>query len=185
MILLLSLIVSAVIVFAGACVTFGVLDRENLNERFYDWKPLEWIPPLGYCVEFPLFVFLAFCFGLRMLISRKCALLGHGIFSSLDHYQVHLQKCAPSFPRVWELIGFLFTHRIRNDVYEPYRNEMLEDYYSSKRFRSRGAKWWLRLCFLWRTVWVVLDCWRLTLSSPLGKWLSGMMPEPIRRWWLG
>ncbi len=90
----------------------------------------------------------------------------------------------PGWKRSWELLGYVFPKELRLEVYEPIRNELLEDYLTARRkYRTRWARRWLCFCYTLRTAWVVLDCFRVLAASKLGQALLTWMPEPLRRWW--
>ena len=90
----------------------------------------------------------------------------------------------PGFPRVWVLLGFLLGKRIRKQVYEPYQQELLEDYTRAKKYRrSSWARRWLGLCFTIRTLGVLVECIRVALLSKTGRFLLKLIPGPVRHWW--
>src|SRR5262245_53875819 len=43
-------------------------------------------------------------------------------------------KCPlPDYPRIWSLIPYLFSRRIRKQVYEPAQQELLEDFLTARK----------------------------------------------------
>src|SRR6266478_3622932 len=66
------------------------------------------------------------------------------------------------FPEWWHLFRFFLPEKIEREAFEPAYNDMLRDYYlASRRYKSRGARVWLTLCFTFRTFLMLIDCLRL------------------------
>lgn len=87
-----------------------------------------------------------------------------------------LKKHLPGWPRFWELFGFLLPRKTREKVYDEIRNELLEDYYyTRKKYRTKWARRWLTLCFTFRTFLVIGDCWRVLLGAGVAKALLGLL----------
>jgi hypothetical protein len=88
-----------------------------------------------------------------------------------------------SFPRMWDLFSYLLPRQTRERVFEPARQELLEDYLTSSSYRTPWARRWLTLCFTFRTALMVADCIRVMLISPVGLFLLWLVPTVVRRWW--
>jgi hypothetical protein len=72
----------------------------------------------------------------------------------------------PVFPRLWELFPYVLTRRVRGEVYEPYHQEMLEDYLlARKSYRTKPARRWLTFAFTVRTAYVVAQCLYVMLGE--------------------
>ncbi len=88
------------------------------------------------------------------------------------------------FPRFWELFSYILPHGVRKRVFEPAFNEMIEDYLETRgRYRTRWAKRWLTFAFTFRTALMVFDCFRALLTHRAFRFVSHLLPEPIRSWW--
>jgi hypothetical protein len=84
---------------------------------------------------------------------------------------------APGWPRFWELFGYCLPKKPRERVYEPGRNELLEDYLETRgRYRTAWSRRWLCFCFTFRTVLLVVDCWRALVTDKA----VGIILQPIR-----
>lgn len=88
------------------------------------------------------------------------------------------------FPRVWELFAFILNHRTRERVWEPMRHELLADYIQARRYRTQWARRWIAFAFTVRTLWGVLDCFRVMVTSSTGRFLGRLIPPRLREWWL-
>jgi hypothetical protein len=89
------------------------------------------------------------------------------------------------WPRLWELLGFALPKKTREKVYEPGHNELLEDFIRAKAYRTKWARRWLALCFTFRTILLVTDCWRVMMADKALSLLMKAVPQTIKRWWLG
>jgi hypothetical protein len=57
------------------------------------------------------------------------------------------------FPRMWQLFPFLLSREVRERVYEPSYQDLLEDYVRAQALRTtKMARWWLWACFSIRTI---------------------------------
>jgi hypothetical protein len=91
---------------------------------------------------------------------------------------------AVRFARFLDLFSYLLPRKTRERVFEPAREELLEDYLTSySHYRTLWARRWLTFCFTFRTAWMVADCIRVMLISPLGRFLLLLIPAAVRRWW--
>lgn len=89
----------------------------------------------------------------------------------------------PGFPRAWELLGFLLGRIIRERIYTPVHQELLEDYMVAKRYRTKWARRWLAFCFTLRTFLLLGECFRAALADKGAQLLLKLIPEPVRHWW--
>lgn len=95
-----------------------------------------------------------------------------------------VQKAPRGFRRFWELFSYILPHRVRERVFEPAFNELLEDYLEIRgRYRTRWAKRWLTVAFTFRTVLMVADCIRAILADRAVRFISRLLPEPLKHWW--
>jgi len=90
----------------------------------------------------------------------------------------------PSYPRLWSLLQYLLPKTIRVRLFTPAHEDLKADYYTAYRqFRSKRARRWLRFCFALRTIILILGClWTWGLDKLL-KWLTTLLPAPLRQWW--
>lgn len=88
-----------------------------------------------------------------------------------------LYNNAPSnWPRFWELFGYCLPKKTRDKVYEPGRNELLEDYLLARKYRTKWARRWLTFCFTFRTALLIADCWVVLARDKAVKVLLGLIP---------
>jgi hypothetical protein len=86
---------------------------------------------------------------------------------------------APDYPRIWGLLQYLLPHKARRDVFHPAHEELRADYYVAMRtYRSKGARACLRFCFGFRTVLMLVECYRVVS-------LDRLVPPRLRRWLMG
>lgn len=83
-----------------------------------------------------------------------------------------------------ELFAFVLTHKTRREVFEPFFEEMKQDYLVMRALviTSLGRKW-LNFCFGWRTFWMVLDCLRVGFASKSVGVVMKFVPPSWRSWW--
>jgi hypothetical protein len=82
---------------------------------------------------------------------------------------------AGRFPRVWSLFAYLLPRAVRERVYEPAHQELLEDYLTARRsYRTKRARRWLTLCFTVRTA--------VMWGQSLGAWMGERGLKALR--WL-
>jgi len=85
-----------------------------------------------------------------------------------------------TFNRIWFLGGFLFSAKMRREIYEPVIEELKEDLWIAKaKCKKPIARSWVRLCFAFRTLLVILACGRVACGRSLGRYV----PALIRFWW--
>jgi hypothetical protein len=123
------------------------------------------------------------------LLSRGRSLEIHRV----EHFvprQLLQNQAAPrtssgsSFLSLWEFFPYLLPHRVRERVFEPAHQEMLEDYLLTKRIRGRWARRWLSFCFTFRTALMVFDCLRAMAADRGIRLLLRLVPNPVKRWWI-
>ena len=84
-----------------------------------------------------------------------------------------------SFPRFWELFGYVLPKSIRQKAYEPYVDELKQDYITARANPKNRRKWarrWLWLCFFVRTFATSVTCLRLFAVDSCWKWLFALLP---------
>jgi hypothetical protein len=104
-----------------------------------------------------------------------CAKKLRGFFSEQqkETQSEKLNRRGFDFPRFLELFAFLLPRTTRERVFEPVRQELLEDYLlAKKRYRTKGARRWLAFCFAFRFLLLFLGCIRALLMSKALDWLS-------------
>jgi hypothetical protein len=87
------------------------------------------------------------------------------------------------FPRIWFLFGFVLSREVRERVYGPALQDLLETYLTSRRFRSKWARRWLTAAFLFRSAVLVVDCIRVGLTSRVADFVFQFLPAPLRELW--
>jgi hypothetical protein len=108
-------------------------------------------------------------------VGREQALRRRLLFR-IKMYGALTKYATTSFPRMWELLRFLFPAKVQNQIYIPAHHHLLADYLVARKYRSRGARWWLRFCFVVRTIFLVFACFR-------GMAIDRLLPVWVRRWW--
>lgn len=94
------------------------------------------------------------------------------------------EKRQLSWPRIWDLAQYFLPKKIRERVYEPAHQEMLEDYLESQeKCDTLLSKQWINLCFIFRGTILLLDCWRALLTDKSVQLLLSLVPSQIREWW--
>jgi len=83
----------------------------------------------------------------------------------------------------WQLFRFILPRKTQIELYEPLYNEFLEDFLIARRYKSKAAQRWLRLCFACRTVSMVVGCFWVMCGSKLRRVLLAFLPEALRRFW--
>jgi len=86
------------------------------------------------------------------------------------------------FPRLWELFGYLLRRKTRVRIFQPAFHDLLADYFETraKRFQTPVAKWWLNFCFTFRTIGLVIECFRVTFLGGLIATLLAMIPTGVK-----
>jgi hypothetical protein len=101
------------------------------------------------------------------------------LFKKLNR-RPHPKPIGSTASKFWDILGFLFSRRMREHVYDPVIEELKEDMLLARaRRRSPAARRWLQVCFFVRTSVVFLDCVRIALSRPLGR----LLPVTLKAWW--
>jgi hypothetical protein len=119
--------------------------------------------------------YLIFCFvGLLSFAS-------YVFWDSISGFRINLfprssKPVMPSFPRSWSLFAFLLPREVRERVYEPAHQELLEDYTLARRsYRTKQARRWLTFCFTVRTAMMWAESLRVMACSKGAKalrWLA-------------
>jgi hypothetical protein len=104
----------------------------------------------------------------------------HSILFSDGHVHRRARPIGVTFNRIWFLGGFLFSAKMRREIYEPVIEELKEDLWIAKaKCKTRTARGWVRLCFGLRTLSVLLACGRVACGRSFGRFV----PRLIRFWW--
>ncbi len=83
------------------------------------------------------------------------------------------------YSATWNLLGFLFSHKMRKEIYTPVIEELKEDLLIARtKCRTRMQRRWVQMCFLLRTFGVLLACFRVATGRLLGR----AIPNTIRQW---
>jgi hypothetical protein len=124
-----------------------------------------------------------FLFGLPILMAARVWLDVNGVGMACIIMARRIVRSTPEFPRLWDLLGYLLPPETRRRIYEPAMENLRADYYETRRrFRTRWSRRFLRFAFAFRTVLLLLDCFRVMGADRL---LLPLVPKTIRRWWLG
>jgi hypothetical protein len=87
-----------------------------------------------------------------------------------------------TFPRIWDLMGFLVLPGSRQRTYPHVRDEMKRRYFVSRStYRTRGARIFLSCCYGWWTVAAFFGIWKEAGLDKLIKWLKWVLPPLL--WW--
>jgi hypothetical protein len=90
----------------------------------------------------------------------------------------------PTFGRLWDLLGFLFSARIRERVWTPSIEEMKRDYaMARKKYRTTKSRGWIKLCFAIQTAVLVLQTWKSSLLGMLWAFVPLHLKAIIRQFW--
>jgi len=83
---------------------------------------------------------------------------------------------SPGFPRLWSLFPYLLPREVRERVYEPAHQELLEDYtLAYRKYRTKWSRRWLSFCFTVRTAMMWAESLRVMACSKGAKalrWLA-------------
>jgi hypothetical protein len=95
-------------------------------------------------------------------------------------------SCPPrrwvNFPRFWICFSYVLSARTREKVFEPAYNELLDDYLSTWKERSKWARRWLMIAYTWRTFVMVVDCLAAASRDRAFRLVSGFLPDWAREW---
>jgi hypothetical protein len=91
-----------------------------------------------------------------------------------------------SIVQFWELFRFILPPKTRRESFVPHYNDIKEDYLISLRYKSKWIKRWFCICFLFRTTFMIAECFRVAFGSALKAAALLFVPEALRRvfWWL-
>jgi hypothetical protein len=103
-------------------------------------------------------------------IGRKA-----GLFGSMPSHDVSRPKSAywrfrSTFARLWDLLGMIFTEKVRERIWDPMTGEDLIQYSQAmKKYRTKRARAWIRFCFILRTfIRFFQTLWAIGLDKVLG-----------------
>lgn len=123
------------------------------------------------------------------LRDRPLAWLTHALMDELK--SVDLRKYflpnPPSklrgLPKAWELLGFALPWKMREEIFEPTYNELLTDYLSTRSsyYQTPVARYWLSLCFTFRTIALVVECLFVGSRDRLWSFALALIPPALRQ----
>lgn len=102
-----------------------------------------------------------------------------------DRRPPHAKSSKANFPRFWELFGYVLPPSIKRKAYEPYVEEMKEDYLVARSNPKNRRKWprrWLWFCFFIRTFAACVTSLRLFFMESCWKWLAALLPSEVKDW---
>jgi hypothetical protein len=112
------------------------------------------------------------------IMLRKFVEMLHRV--ALTQESVRHKPIGATASMFWDLLGLLFSRKMRKQIYDPVIGELKEDLLLARACRrSPAARRWIQICFFVRTSLVFLDCVRIALSRPLGK----LVPLALRALW--
>lgn len=79
-------------------------------------------------------------------------------------------------PQLWEVTGFVFPKKLREQVYEPARVELECDFRKACRYREHWKRVLLTIIFVLRTALLVSGTWRVGIARKV-------LPKRLRDWW--
>ena len=88
------------------------------------------------------------------------------------------------FPLFWQLFGFALAKKTRDQVFEPAYQDLLAQYLRSRQFSGKWARRWLILCFTWRTIGLVVTCFKVASVSIIAAAFWRVMPNGWKEWLL-
>ena len=88
------------------------------------------------------------------------------------------------FMAVWKNFSYLLPRKTRERVFEPAYQDLFADHLETRRKRGKWFRRWLTFCFVFRTVLMVGDCFRALLADRGLRFLTSLLPEPLKRWWV-
>lgn len=108
-----------------------------------------------------------------VILLSVCA--AQSLFNFLNYFRATAGASPlklPTWPRVWGLFQYLLPRKIRERVYVPALNDLLQDYFETKsKYRGRWAKSWLTFCYTFRTLLLMLDSARAVASDSAVSWI--------------
>lgn len=112
---------------------------------------------------------------------------GEASHPAKDHHQgmatllrnVRRDMTLPGYPRLWDLLGYVFMASDRARRWTPAMEVMKRDHNAAmKQYKSRWARRWLVACFAFQTIVLFLRTWAGVkydrwLPAWLRKWIAG------------
>ena len=131
---------------------------------------------IGFMACQPFLIIFAFVRGLARPLDMR------SIEVRQSNAMKWLSGLLPAYPRLWQLLGFLFPPRFREHVYSPSIADDTVDFLAAmKKYRGRRARYWLRLCFGIRTIIRLVQCVGVLSQDRLAKTIFALVPRVIRR----
>ncbi|KAA3609354.1 MAG: hypothetical protein DWQ01_08460 [Planctomycetota bacterium] len=89
-----------------------------------------------------------------------------------------------SFPKIWNLLGYLLPRSIREESWEDCVVWLKDDFYESmEKYESKGARAWIYFCLTFQTLWQFAGCFGVMLGDRTGQAIRKLLPEAWRRFW--
>ncbi len=88
------------------------------------------------------------------------------------------------FPRIWKLFSYILPKKIRKEAFDPAYEDLKESFLDSKEFWEKHRRW-LNIAFGFRTLWMVIECTRVAITSLTGKFIASLFPEFVREFFRG
>jgi hypothetical protein len=83
-------------------------------------------------------------------------------------------------PRAWDLLQYLFSRKIRDEIYEPAKEDLRQDWALGRPKFPSGLPRMLFDSFMFlRTVVLLAECMRVAMSRPLGR----LVPGAVKALW--
>ena len=86
------------------------------------------------------------------------------------------------FPQCWTLLGFLFSKKTRERIFEPAQQDLLAQYAKARQFKAKRERCWLMFCFTVRTVGLVLSCYGLATIAAAASFAWRFVPSHVKEW---
>lgn len=84
----------------------------------------------------------------------------------------------PNFPRCWDLFQFFLSPRTRRRIFDPAHNDLKADFLAAAaRVRGQWSRRWLILCFVYRTLILIVDCVRVSGVDRLIGLICWALPQ--------
>jgi hypothetical protein len=129
---------------------------------------------------------------LRLVVEVE--LLQRGVSVEIDSHMVQplridresgSQRENEGLPRFLRLFSYILSHKVRDRIFEPAFQEILGDFLVAPgTYQTKWPRRWLNFCFTFRTVLMIFECLRATITDQALYSITRLAPEPIKKWWL-
>jgi len=83
----------------------------------------------------------------------------------------------------WKLFSYCLPRSVRETAFDQSFEELKEDYFRVKADYGHNCKAWFAFAFTLRTIWMVLDCLYVGMTSKAGRFILGALPDSWKRLW--